>query len=91
MYRVLTEAEALAWCPGDHQDVREDIRAAYRRGEVCVGALRRDQLVAWVWLNYGCMPSIQVGRTLDSELETALAKGLESYAKARFPIFPPAS
>jgi ribosomal protein S18 acetylase RimI-like enzyme len=49
-YRVLEEAELLACCADPELDLREaGVREALRVGSVCVGALERGRLVAYLW------------------------------------------
>jgi GNAT superfamily N-acetyltransferase len=48
--RVLAEQDLLAGCADRELDLREaGVRDALRIGNVCVGALERDRLVAYVW------------------------------------------
>lgn len=49
-YQVLAEQDLLAGCADRELDLREaGVRGALRIGNICVGALERDRLVAYVW------------------------------------------
>ena len=56
-YVPLPESEALAWC--DHPDLemaREEVAAAYARGDLIVGVTERGEPVGYVWFAFGAAP-----------------------------------
>ena len=88
-YRVLSEADALQFCqPIASDTLTKEIRAAYGRGEVCVGALYRNHLVAWVWLQCASMPPRPADLPLSDKVERALAESLENYVRSHYPVAP---
>jgi hypothetical protein len=77
-YRVLTEAAALRFCEAEELTwVAAEIRLAYRRGYVCVAALKDGHLAAWVWLNFNSMPPPLNGHAFGPVLERAVATPLD--------------
>jgi GNAT superfamily N-acetyltransferase len=57
--RLMTEAEMLAYCDDDELELsQEKVRAAFRRGSLCVGALRDGTLLGYVWLAFGPTPHV---------------------------------
>lgn len=51
--RLLSERDALALCAHPDLDLREDaVRAAYARGDVCVGAFAGEDPAGYCWLAF---------------------------------------
>lgn len=58
-YGALAEAEALAWCADAELELSEaSVRAAYARGDICVGARENGAPVGYLWYAYGPTPHI---------------------------------
>jgi GNAT superfamily N-acetyltransferase len=56
-FRVLSEAELLAQCADPELELPEDsARAAFARGDVCVGALEGARLLGYAWVAFGATP-----------------------------------
>lgn len=56
---LLSQADVLAHCLDPELDLRaETVRAAYARGDLCVGALNDGRLVGYSWLAFGPLPHL---------------------------------
>jgi GNAT superfamily N-acetyltransferase len=59
-YRVLTGDELLAHCADAELELSaRQVRAAYARGDVCVGALENGVLVGYTWSGFGRAPHVE--------------------------------
>jgi GNAT superfamily N-acetyltransferase len=59
-YVPLSEEQALAWCADPELDLDpQRVHAAYRRGDICVGATEAGVPVAYTWFAYAPAPHIQ--------------------------------
>lgn len=58
-YAVMARAEVLPWCKDPELELDEErVRAAYRRGDVCVGVSEQGRPVGYVWFAFGAAPHI---------------------------------
>jgi GNAT superfamily N-acetyltransferase len=58
-YRVLREGEMLRHCADAALELSpRSVRAAFSRGDVCVGAVDGERLVAYQWLAFGATPHV---------------------------------
>ena len=56
-FRALRACELLRWCRDPALELEpEQVRAAWLRGDRCLGALHGERLVGYLWLAYGPTP-----------------------------------
>jgi GNAT superfamily N-acetyltransferase len=58
-YGLLSETETLPHCADLELELPEShVRAAFRRGDLCVGAIHGEKLVGYQWLAFGPTPHV---------------------------------
>lgn len=58
-YKVLTEAELVRFSRDPDLEMAEEfVRAAYKRGDICVGALRNGLLIGYSWFAFDTAPHL---------------------------------
>lgn len=58
-YKTLTEAELLGFSKDPDLDMMEDlVRAALKRGDVCVGAIQNGVLIGYSWFAFEAAPHL---------------------------------
>lgn len=58
--RLLGEDEVVGYCAEAEMDLREpQVRAAFARGDRCIGAFAEGRLIAYTWLAYAATPHIR--------------------------------
>src|SRR2546423_998430 len=58
-YRVINEGEMLRHCADAALELSpRTVQAAFSRGDVCLGAVDRERLVAYQWLAFGATPHV---------------------------------
>ncbi len=58
-YKLLTEAELVRFSRDPELEMTEElVRAAFKRGDICVGALRNGLLMGYSWFAFGTAPDL---------------------------------
>src|SRR2546428_10677022 len=58
-YAALTEAQLVGWCRDPELELDEErVKAALRRGDVCIGVTERGRPVGYGWFAFGATPHI---------------------------------